>query len=72
MNRPGGFLRRGAYLATSFDVEPVEASERRVYAAAVWFASLLPPEGGVPEAVSRCGQLQIFVSFGMDGTVLCA
>jgi hypothetical protein len=30
------------------DVEPVEASERRVHAAAAWLVLSLPPEGGVP------------------------
>jgi hypothetical protein len=42
-----------AHPDTALEVAPAEVTERRVYAAAAPFVTLLPPEGGVP------GQCQV-------------
>ncbi len=62
LNESGKFLffvrnQTPTPLDTAPEVAPARQSERRVYAAAVRFATLLPPEGGVPGAISRCARL---------------
>jgi hypothetical protein len=41
-------------------------SERRVYAAGTRFFTLLPPEGGVPEAVSSYAQMPVVIAIRFD------